>query len=129
MSWWRGGGWGCTTLARRNSPRDVAGTRRRYPLPAMMNGTGRRSYLRRVAGEGRALAGAEPGGGDARHGPLGGVGRRRVDERRAVAKGGAHHARLTAQQLLVHVQSHRGRRVRKAQRRAGEGGKVERSKD
>ena len=44
-----------------------------------------------------------------------------MDEGRAVAERGSHEARLAAEQLLVHVQSHRGRRVGEAQRRAGEG--------
>lgn len=72
------------------------------------------SHLRGVVGDDWALAGAEPGGGDAGYGPLGGEGRRGVDEGRAVAEGGAHDARLAADQLLVHVQSHRGGRVGEA---------------
>lgn len=87
----------------------------------MMNhgGAGRhrrccRPYLRRLAGDGGALAGTQPRRRDAGDGPLGGEGRRRVDEGRAVAKGGAHDARLAANQLLVHVQSHRCGRVGEA---------------
>lgn len=101
---------------------DVAGMRR--PLSITYDDEShmgaRRSHLRGVVGDDWPLAGAEPGGGDARHGPLGGEGRRRVDEGRAVAKSGAHYARLAADQLLVHVQSHWGRRVGEAQRWAGE---------
>lgn len=37
-----------------------------------------------------------------------------MDEGRAVAKGGAHDARLSANQLLVHVQSNRRGRVGEA---------------
>lgn len=92
----------------------LVGMRRRHLLPVMMNHTECCSHLRRVAGDGRALTGAEPGGGDAWDRPLGGKGRRRVDEGRTVAKGGAHDARLTANQLLVHVQSHGGWRVSEA---------------
>lgn len=89
-----------------------------------MNRTGarRHSHLRGVAGDGRALAGGEPRGGDAGDGPLGGEGRRRVDEGRAVAEGGAHDARLAADQLLVDVQGHGGGGVGEAQRRAAGGG-------
>lgn len=90
-----------------------------------MNRTGAccHSHLQGVAGDGRALAGGDPGGGDAGDRPLGGEGRRRVDEGRTVAEGGAHDARLAADQLLVHVQSHGGGRVGEAQcRAAGEGG-------
>lgn len=43
-----------------------------------------------------------------------------VDEGRTVAKSRAHDARLAADQLLVHVQSHRGWWVGEAQRWAGE---------
>lgn len=42
-----------------------------------------------------------------------------MDEGRTVAEGGAHDARLAADQLLVDVQSHGGGRVGEAERRAG----------
>lgn len=45
-----------------------------------------------------------------------------MNEGWAVAKGGAHDARLTTDQLLVHVQSHGGGGVGEAQRRAAERG-------
>lgn len=67
----------------------------------------RRSHLWGVVGDGWALTGAEPRGGDARYRPLGGEGRRRVDQWRTVAKSRAHNAWLAANQLLVHMQSHR----------------------
>lgn len=73
-----------------------------------------RPYLQRLAGDGGTLAGTQSGLGDAGDGPLGGESRRRVDEGRAVAKGGAHDARLATNQLLVHVQSHRRWRVGEA---------------
>lgn len=43
-----------------------------------------------------------------------------MNEWGTVAKGRAHDAWLTANQLLVHVQSHWGWRVGEAQRGAGE---------
>lgn len=101
-----------TTLARCISLR-CGWHRRCYLLPAMMNrrGTSHRSHLRGVVGDDWALAGTESRWWDARHGSLGGKGWCWVDERWTVAKGRANNARLTAHQLLVHMQSHRGRRV------------------
>lgn len=44
-----------------------------------------------------------------------------------MAEGGAHDARLAADQLLVDVQSHGGGGVGEAQRRAAGGGEKERA--
>lgn len=55
---------------------------------------------------------------DAGDRPLGGEGRRRVDEGRTVAERRAHDGRLAANQLLVDVQGHGGGGVGEAQRRA-----------
>ena len=72
-----------------------------------------------VVGGCGTLRGRQTGGWDARDGALGGEGRGGVDEGWAVAERRAHQPRLSSNQLLVHLERHRGGGVGEAQGRAG----------